>query len=111
MVLGRPRPAEGTPQPAVCGDWEGTLGSIHILQSVDGVLTAWMNRTISATDQRYGERLSIVSSGPQSVTLEAVMAGGPRYQFNAELSSDGTTLSGGWRPGLVAPSSLHKRHN
>jgi hypothetical protein len=65
VVLKRPEPKPGiTPNPFV-GDWMTVSsnfymasGSLHIRQSSDGNLSAWLDRVIASSDRRTGERMA-----------------------------------------------------
>jgi hypothetical protein len=89
VVLTRPNPHAGvTPSPFV-GDWDGepargsrcgaAPGRLYVRESRDGVLSAWLDRTISGTDpktqsvhndQRNGERLQVNSVTTTGLILE-----------------------------------------
>jgi hypothetical protein len=115
VVLERPRPATGVTPSPLCGDWEGlpepTRGMastrLYIVQSSDGLLTAWMDRVIGVVDQRSGEPLRVVSADPTSVILELESAGGPQYRFNGAISADGNTVTGHWN-GLNARENFRR---
>ena len=114
VVLERPRPDPDSTPNRLSGDWEGVPDSawiassrLHIVQSSDGTLTAWMDRTMFAEDQRHGELLRVVSADPSPVILELVSAFGRQYRFTGTLSSEGSRLSGSWN-GLNAQSSFRR---
>jgi hypothetical protein len=100
VVLDRPRPGEGVHPSAFVGDWEGysdpttrfrgVPGTLHIRQGYDGGLTAWLDRTIQ-TDQRNGERLSVLSATQSAIVLGTVSAWGANYRYEGTLSGDGKT--------------------
>jgi hypothetical protein len=103
VVLERPHPPGSAASP-FAGEWEGLQGApglqrrnrLHIAQSLDGTLTAWLDRFIALIDQRHGELLSVESSGHDTITLETTNAGGVRDRYQGMLSEDGSTLAGGW---------------
>jgi hypothetical protein len=107
VVLERPRSADGSKSCPVCGDWEGVPEParfaahtvLHVVQSSDGPLTAWIDRMIAIMDQRHGELLEVLSSDPANVTFALVSSGGPAIRFNGKLSADGLKLSGRWDGG------------
>jgi hypothetical protein len=108
VVLQRPRPAKGVSLNGLCGDWEGLPEAppapsvrIHIVQSSDGALTAWMDWGVVITErtqsQHYGRSMEVASADPQSIVLQNEAA---NYQtlgrFTGVLSSDGNTMTGQW---------------
>lgn len=108
VVLQRPRPANDVSLKSLCGVWEGLPEAapapsirIHIVQSSDGVLTAWMNSSVFITDrtksQRFGQSMEVVSADPNRMVLQNEA---PNYQtlgrFTGALSSDGNTMAGQW---------------
>jgi hypothetical protein len=105
VVLERPRPGEGVPLSTFVGDWEGysdpttrfrgALGTLHIRQRYDGALTAWLDRTIQ-TDQRNGERLSVLSATQSAIFLGTVNSWGAKYKYEGTLSGDGKRMGGQW---------------
>jgi hypothetical protein len=107
VLLERPRSADASKSCPVCGDWEGvpepTQHSahtvLHVVQSSDGRLTAWIDRMIAVVDQRHGELLEVLSSDPANVTFALVSSGGPAVRFIGTLSDDGLKLSGRWDGG------------
>jgi hypothetical protein len=106
VLLERPRPPAGSGSCPVCGDWERVPEStpfstptwLHIMQSSDGALTAWMDRILGVVDQRHGEPLEVLSADSSQVTL-ALVSAGSNARFNGRLSDDGSTLSGRWDNG------------
>jgi hypothetical protein len=108
VMLARPHPSPGLTQSPLCGDWRATNGTLHILQSVDGTVLAWMNRTLTASDHRFGERLHVVAIDDSTVTLDVVAAVGAPYRFAGKASRDGKGLNGTWTPSLQAPSSFRR---
>jgi hypothetical protein len=114
VVLDRPHSDSRSTQNPLCGDWEGLQDSttsassrLHIVQSSDGALTAWMDRALLVGDQRYGELLKIVSADPSRFVLELVSAIAPQYRFTGVLSDGGLTLRGSWN-GLHAHSNFRR---
>jgi hypothetical protein len=114
VELARPRPAPGSAPNRLAGEWEGlpdpppgrAATRLHVVQSSDGMLTAWMDRMLGVNDQRHGESLRIVPDSA-SVILELVRPGGGQYRFTGTLSADGTTLIGRWN-GLNARESFRR---
>jgi hypothetical protein len=101
VVLERPTPPPGTLN-AFGGDWKGlpaiggAAGSLHIMQSADGTVTAWLDRFIDVIDQRHGEWLRVSSVEGDVVVLELVSAGAPQWRYFGRLSADGSRLEGRW---------------
>src|SRR5260370_1393787 len=105
VVLERPRPGEGVHPSAFVGDWEGypdptarfrgAPGTLHIRQGYDGGLTAWLDRTIQ-TDQRNGERLSVLSATQSAIVLGTVNPWGASYRYEGTLSDNGKKMGGQW---------------
>ena len=119
VVLQRPHPPKGVALNSLCGDWEGLLEPpptpsvrIHIAQSWDGALTAWMDirRFIMERyhSQLYGRSMEVVSADPKSIVLQNEA---DNYQtlgrFTGVLSSDGNTITGQWN-GRPAVWTLHR---
>src|SRR6266851_9709513 len=87
------------------GDWEGypdptarflgAPGTLHIRQGYDGGLTAWLDRTIQ-TDQRNGERLSVLSVTQSAIVLGTVSDWGAKHRYEGTLSGDGKQMGGQW---------------
>jgi hypothetical protein len=70
---------------------------LHIAQSADGTLTAWLDRVLALDDQRHGELLEIVSSRPSTIVLQTTGPGsGQTFKYRTTLSVDGNTLTGRW---------------
>jgi hypothetical protein len=105
VVLERPRPGEGVRPSAFVGDWEGypdptarfpgAAGTLHIRQGHDGALTAWLDRTIQ-TDQRNGEKLSVLSATQRAIVLGTVNSWGAKSRYEGTLSGDGNKIGGQW---------------
>ncbi len=123
VVLERPGAAKNRTSSPLCGTWEGlpdptlNLASnsvrIHIVQSSDGALTAWMNTTRVIIDQRfgseaYGQSLKVVSTDPANVILQNESR---IYQtlgrFSGALSNDGNSMTGTWN-GFPARYTLRR---
>jgi len=110
-VLTRPHVQSGNAN-AMVGDWKGkpnarplfTPGSLHIRQSSDGLLIAWLDREFGGG--RYGELLKIVSAGPSIVELETTFGFGARYTYTGTLSPDAKYLNGTWHVGNNRGMSL-----
>jgi len=113
VTLERPRPNAGVTSNAFVGDWErepdpisnfpSAPGSLHIRESSDGFLSAWLNRTISGTDprtravqsdQRSGEPLKVVSAIGDEIILETSFAMGHSHRYRGNLSEDNRVLAG-----------------
>jgi hypothetical protein len=131
VVLKRPEPNPGVTPRVFVGDWAGESapnsphyfapGSLHIRESIDGVLSAWLDRTISGTDpktrsihndQRSGEWLKVNSANDTGLILDTTNAMGPPSQFRGSLFEDHQVLTGTWeRPGggrLNAPDRFRR---
>jgi hypothetical protein len=128
VVLKRPEPDSGRTPSVFVGDWSGDSskpylapGSLHIRQSADGLLSAWLDRTISGfdpakrsihNDQRNGEFLRVYSVTPSGFLLER--SGGPSVpsHYSGTLSEDRQVLTGTWPQagggGLNAPDRFRK---
>lgn len=115
VVLERPHPERGSSPNPLCGDWERvsdttqpqgaptTSVSVHILQSQDGVFTAWINTESVIIPQRYesktfGRSMKVESADPGNVVLqtEAAIYQKARHRFVGALSADGNSLIGTW---------------
>jgi hypothetical protein len=131
VVLKRPEPNPGVTSTVFVGDWAGESapnsphyfvpGSLHIRESLDGVLSAWLDRTISGmdpktrsihNDQRNGEWLKVNSATDTGLILDTTNPMGPHSQFRGSLSEDHQVLTGTWeRPGggrLNAPDTFRR---
>jgi hypothetical protein len=105
VMLERPQPASGVSKNPLCGDWEalpdGSQGSpslrIHVAQSTDGTLAAWMDVSTVVREETYGIPLEVISSNAANVVLQNET---PSYQvrsrFTGLLSQDRNTLTGHW---------------
>lgn len=120
VVLERPHPAEGVTPSAFVGDWEGypdptarfrgAPGTLHIRQGCDGGLTAWLDRTIQ-TDQRNGERLSVLSVTQSAIVLGTVSDWGAKHRYEGTLSGDGKQMGGQWHSdggGILNAPTLYR---
>jgi len=115
VTLERPHPPSGALQSTFVGEWESNLdrhdksipanGSLHIRESSDGRLTAWLDRELSAlnprtqssrADLRNGERLTILAS-QSKLTVTTTNPTGAVYHYNGTLSIDGKSLIGDWQ--------------
>ena len=102
VVLERPHLASGVAPSTFVGDWEGEPdpssrfpsepGSLHMVESSDGVLTPWLDRR----DYGNGERLDVISATPDALTLETTNPLGVGYRFEGNLSDDRQVLTGIW---------------
>ena len=131
VVLKRPEPNPGVTPTVFIGDWVGESvpdsphyfapGSLHIRESFDGVLSAWLDRTTSGmdpktrsihNDQRNGEWLKVNSATDSGLILDTTNPMGPPSQFRGSLSQDHQILTGTWeRPGggrLSAPDRFRR---
>jgi hypothetical protein len=97
VALKRPEPKAGVVANPFVGDWVGeadepfvSAGNLHIRQSSDGMLSAWLDR-----EDRNGELLYVYSA---DAALRIYMPGeiGPSSRFIGELSEDGRMLRGKW---------------
>jgi hypothetical protein len=108
VVLQRPRAAKGVSLNSLCGVWEALPEPapapsirIHIVQSSDGVLTAWMDSGVAIREdtqsRHFGRSIRVISADPKSIVLQNEA---PAYQnlgrFSGVLSSDGNALTGQW---------------
>ena len=119
VVLRRPQPKPGLAPNALVGDWMSSAandsaepGSIHVRQSTDGTLSAWLDRAIAPDDRRNGEFLLVLPSKPSELRLELAGAAAPSHHYHGILSGDGHTLTGGWAENngatLNAPDTFRK---
>jgi hypothetical protein len=121
VVLERPHPAAGVEGHPLRGNWEGQPDSLpgtapttlHIVQASDGKVFAWMDRIFAyagARNERFGERLTVISADPSNVILQTTNLTGAAYQFAAALSKDGNRLTGRWAEQSFS-SSLNALHD
>jgi hypothetical protein len=127
VVLKRPEPNPGVTPSVFVGDWIGESpphflpGSLHIRESLDDALSAWLDRTISGidpkirsihNDQRNGGWLKIRSATVTGLILDTTNAIGPPSQFRGTLSEDHQVLIGTWERigggGLSAPDRFRR---
>jgi hypothetical protein len=113
VVLERPHPAKGATMSAFCGDWEGvaeqplqTFGRLHLRQSVDGFLTAWLDHSLDPTEHRDGEPLTVVSAVGPLLRLASEGTPGAPYEYSGTLAASGLRLDGSWREGPAHVPSL-----
>lgn len=106
VVLERPHPADNASMNGPLGDWDGIADAahlyraptrLHIYESADGALSAWMDRIIAPIDQRHGELLDVAASENRRIILATTSPGGARYTFRGTVSVDGSTLTGTWQ--------------
>jgi len=120
VALRRPEPKSGaSPNPFV-GDWMAdprnayvAAGSLHIRQSSDGTLSAWLDRVIASTDRRNGEFLQVRTATASELDLErSGEPTGPAYRYHGSLSAEGQMLTGEWAENygarLNAPDKFRK---
>jgi hypothetical protein len=117
VVLERPHPATGvTPNPFV-GEWDGLPDGradlpslrIHIVQSFDGVLTAWMDRKGVVQNNTSGISLAVVSVDPMNVVLGNESPVANVYdRFTEVLSHDGNSMIGNWNDRPTARQTFHR---
>ena len=106
VTLERPHPARGVTLNPLCGNWEGLRDAtgasasirIHIVQSSDGALAAWMDALSVVQDQNYGVSLKVISADPMNVILQNDWSAGATsyYRFSGALSNDGNSITGTW---------------
>jgi hypothetical protein len=108
VTLQRPHAALVALPNHLVGDWESLPDSVdpwraptrlHIYESADGALTAWMDRFIALIDQRHGELLQVLPGEHSAIGLETTSPGGIGYRFRGTVSADGSTLVGSWQRG------------
>ena len=124
VVLERPSLPQGSTPSPLSGVWENvpdttrpqwtsaTSVRIHIVQSADAVLTAWMDIVSAIVPQRVesetaGRSMEVESADPTNVVLQNLS---PTFsvlgRFNGVLSDDGNSLTGTWNG--RAPMSLRR---
>jgi hypothetical protein len=105
VVLERPRPDPGSAPSPFHGEWEGLSDRepgryartrLHMAESVDRTLTAWMDRFLAPIDQHHGEWLRVVSASRHAIVLETTAGAGALYRYEGTLSLDASTLTGAW---------------
>jgi hypothetical protein len=127
VVLERPS-VNGVFKPSgFVGDWQGEAnvfvdsGSLHIRESRDGILSAWLDRTMSGMDlttktvhrdQRNGEFLQANMFPGSGLVLETSNAIAPAYHYRANLPQDWQMITGKWENesggGLSAPQKFRR---
>jgi len=102
VALKRPEPDPGLTTSVFVGDWTGeptkpymASGSLHIRQSTDGALSAWLDRA-SGGDVRNGEFLRVYSVTTSGLLLERPSHIGPSSHYSGILSEDCRVLTGTW---------------
>ena len=119
VVLRRPEPKPSVTANPFVGDWTTASGkpylasgSLHIRQSSDGTLSAWLDRVIASSDRRNGELLRVYSATAPELDLERPGDIGPPYRYHGSLSGDGQMLTGDWAENsgarLNAPDRFRK---
>jgi hypothetical protein len=118
VVLRRPEPKPGVPANPFVGDWTTSSskpylapGSLHIRQSSDGTLSAWLDRVIASSDRRNGEFLHVHTATASELDLESSGQPGSSYRYHGSLSADGQMLTGEWAENggrLNAPDKFRK---
>jgi hypothetical protein len=102
VVLTRPEISPGAKPNPFVGQWVGESSpvfaptTLNIRQSSDGVLCAWLDRTLATTDRRNGEPLDVKSITDTELVLATDNPTGAPYQFRGGLSANGQQLTGGW---------------
>ena len=77
VVLRRPEPKPDVAANPFVGDWTTSSkkpyfasGSLHLRQSSDGTLSAWLDRVIASSDRRNGELLRVHAATAPELDLE-----------------------------------------
>jgi hypothetical protein len=103
VVLRRPEPKPGVTVNPFVGDWATASsksfpasGSLHIRQSSDGRLSAWMDRVIASSDRRNDEFLLVYWVTASELHLGRLGDIGPSYRYHGSLSADGQLLTDDW---------------
>ncbi|MBV9885024.1 MAG: hypothetical protein JO119_00605 [Acidobacteria bacterium] len=102
VVLARPEPSPGAKLNPFVGRWIGQPNlvlaptTLNVRQSLDGVVSASLDRTLAATDRRNGEQLNVKSITDTELVLTTNNPAGATSQFRGTLSADGLRLSGSW---------------
>ena len=129
VVLERPHRPRGARPNEFCGAWDEIdeggrpqlpghpqpLNRLHVAESSDRQLTAWMDRPVVLGGRQYGERFRVITAADRRLEVEWVHAVGPSVRFAAQLSGDDTTLIGSWirgvsgRVGLTSPTTSYRR--
>ena len=98
----------------LAGDWTAEQdpteslkqgGRLHITQSSDGAVNAWLDRFLAPFDERrYGERLQISSENDGiRMHLTQYQTGSP-LEYRGKVSADGSRITGGWVRAGIDPS-------
>ncbi len=119
VVLERPRPGPGLSPHPLAGDWTAeqdpseTLkqgGRLHIAQSSDGTVNAWLDRFLAPFDERrYGEllRMSTENDGVRLLLTQYIT--GPPIEYRGTVSVDRLKITGSWfRRGDPSPKDSWK---
>ena len=101
--------------------FQNTASSLPIRESSDGMLSAWLDRTMSGmdprtpsvlNDQRNGELLDVTFANEDTLALETTFTAGLTYRYQASLSKDRQALTGVWEGAgggrLNAPAQFHR---
>jgi hypothetical protein len=113
VILERPHAADSASMNDLLGDWEGMsdpahlyLAStrLHIYQSRDGALCAWMDRINAPSDQRHGELLQVAASENRGIILTTTAPTGMTCRFRGALSVDGSAQRNPARTHLPTPA-------
>jgi len=95
----------GYPQP---------LNRLHVAESGDRQLTAWMDRPVVLDGRRYGERFRVITAANRWLEIEWVHPAGPSVRFAAQRSDDDAMMSAAdsrrrWAPRLTGPTTSLRR--
>ena len=133
VALARPESKSDVQPNAFVGEWvdESSPESpnifgparLNIRQSPDGALSAWLDRTATATDlrtgyihneRRNGQELFVESMTDTELVLNTGNFSGAPYQYRGTLSADGQVLIGVWGESgggrLAAPGRFRRAH-
>jgi hypothetical protein len=117
VTLRRPELHPGPPANPFVGDWAtpSAKNSLHIRESSDGALSAWLDRSFASSDQRNGELLYVLSSTAPKLDLEWPADISAAHRYHGTLSDDGQMLAGDWAyensGGLNAPDRFQRVPN
>ena len=130
VVLERPHRPRGAIPNEFCGTWDEIddehvrpqvpghpqpLNRLHVAESGDRQLTAWMDRPVVLGGRRYGERFSVITAANRWLEIEWVHPAGPSVRFAAQRSDDDAMMAGRWirsadgRLGLTGPTTSFRR--
>ncbi|MCL5005078.1 MAG: hypothetical protein M1404_00980 [Acidobacteria bacterium] len=113
VVLRRPTPSRGVKRSPFVGEWAGlptankpTLpAELHIAESLDGTLTAWLDRKIGALDcetrsvrisQSSGELVKIFFDSRGKISMQTTNPLGASFRYLGTLTADSTEIVGAW---------------